>query len=201
MAKENEEGERERSKHTWLMGSLGRTETGKRGQPRTLKRIFKSDFLLKTREKWDLSQFFHDLWPFFEQLLLLSSSSLMGSSDNGASLLISLSFSPSFLFFSSHWERENGSRRKMVRVGSVLKGAVFSSLCVVNFFYTLFWCVEFSLLLYLLFLFLFPSCSFFFLPFIIHYLPLLFAGGWKSRTERKCLFFPTYIGCILINVF
>lgn len=83
---------------TWLRGCFGRRGTGKRGQPRTLKRVLRSDFLLmkKTRDKWFLSQCFHES-PFLEEyfvlllpllLLLCCSSSLMGSSDNGASRLI-----------------------------------------------------------------------------------------------------------------
>lgn len=73
------------------MGSLGWKERGKRGQPRTLRRILWSDFLwIKSRDdKWVLSQFLH-VWDFFEQLLDNSSiSSPLGTSANGARRLIS----------------------------------------------------------------------------------------------------------------
>lgn len=61
-------------------------ETGKRGQPKTLRRTLRFDFLLK--EKRVLIQFRHECCPFFELLML--SSSFMGSSDNGARRLICL---------------------------------------------------------------------------------------------------------------
>lgn len=65
-------------------GDLGRTETGNIGQPRTLSKTLRSDFLVKEREKWDLSQVFHE-GVFLEELV---ESSSKGSSDNGARRLI-----------------------------------------------------------------------------------------------------------------
>lgn len=77
--------------HEWctssslMVGSLGWRGMGKRGQPRTLRRILRSDFLLKTRERWVLIQFRHVRpRPFFEPFAL-SSSWLTGSSESGAS--------------------------------------------------------------------------------------------------------------------
>lgn len=78
---------KERSGLTWVLGWPAWGEIGKRGQPRTLKRIFRSDFLLKSREKWLFSQFLHE-FTFLELLLLSSSSSFVGSSDKGASRFI-----------------------------------------------------------------------------------------------------------------
>lgn len=76
---------------TWEMGILGLEETGKRGHPRTLSRILRSDFLvIKIKEKWVLSQFLHEEEEEEEEWV---SSSFVGTSDNGARRIISSSSS------------------------------------------------------------------------------------------------------------
>lgn len=136
---------------TWLRGCFGRRGTGKRGQPRTLKRVLRSDFLLmkKTRDKWFLSQCFHES-PFLEEyfvlllpllLLLCCSSSLMGSSDNGASRLIIKEQNEKYYggcrISSAATKREERllALALLLKIGEFLSFSVFGS---VHFLYTQF---------------------------------------------------------------
>lgn len=106
---ETERGKKKRSQsQTWLVSEtteLGWRETGKRGQPRTLRRTLRpSDFFPQERmEKWVLIQFRHDRPPppplLRLRLRVRLSCSSIGSSDNGAKRFILCSCIQNFFWF------------------------------------------------------------------------------------------------------